>query len=75
LRQALGAVAAVRRSRPGSSSHGPRGSGAGAGAGAGARIVVDQAPQPGLQPASDPFLFPTVGLQQAIEIGPESKTR
>ncbi|NTZ86686.1 hypothetical protein FCJ61_27730 [Burkholderia metallica] len=45
------------------------------GSGAGARIVVDPAPQPDLPPASDPFLFPTVRLQQAIDIGPESKTR
>ncbi|WP_175977616.1 hypothetical protein [Burkholderia sp. BCC1047] len=45
------------------------------GSSAGARIVIDQAPQPARRPASDPFLFPTVRLQPAIEIGPESKTR
>ncbi|HDR9828100.1 TPA: hypothetical protein QDC55_001629 [Burkholderia cenocepacia] len=67
---AAGVAARLPRSAGlGSLSQEPRGSGAGA------RIVVDQAPQPGLQPASDPFLFPTVGLQQAIEVGPESKTR
>ncbi|MBR8238597.1 hypothetical protein K6W26_21665 [Burkholderia sp. AU42008] len=46
-----------------------------AGSGAGARIVINHAPPPGLGPAADPFLFPTVRLRSAIEIGPESKTR
>ncbi|MBP0712761.1 MULTISPECIES: hypothetical protein [Burkholderia] len=44
------------------------------GSSAGARIVVDQSPEPPAT-ASDPFLFPTVRLQPAIDIGPESKTR
>lgn len=44
------------------------------GSSAGARIVVDQSPEPPAT-AADPFLFPTVRLQPAIEIGPESKTR